>query len=85
MKIEEKLSIIDKAICGNISNVDYLGYELCSQNILKYLRDLIEHIFVLIYFRENEIDKEIYSSNCKEYLEKSIDYVKKSNSLQSCG
>ena len=50
---------IDSVINGNISEKDYLGRGLLSQNILFQLRNLVEDVIVLDYNKKNNLNLSI--------------------------
>ncbi|AQU04683.1 hypothetical protein B1774_04645 [Dehalococcoides mccartyi] len=56
MKIDEQIQIIDKAICRHIDQFNVSGRGAVSQDILKNLRDLVEHIMLKIYAQGKDID-----------------------------
>lgn len=54
--IDSKIKISSDAICRHIGNLDVLGRGAASQDILKNVRDLIEHIMLKIYAYPNDIE-----------------------------
>jgi energy-coupling factor transporter ATP-binding protein EcfA2 len=48
-KIDEQIKISNDAICRHIGNLEVLGRGAASQDILKNLRDFLEHIMFKIY------------------------------------
>jgi energy-coupling factor transporter ATP-binding protein EcfA2 len=48
-KIDEQIRICSDAICRHIDSLDFLGRGAVSQDILKKLRDFVEHIMLKIY------------------------------------
>ena len=56
MRIDEQIKIIDRAICRHIDQFDVSGRGAVSQDILKNLRDLIEHIMLKVYAQGRDID-----------------------------
>lgn len=53
--IDEKILVIDKAICRHIDQFEILGRGAISQDILKILRDFVEHIMLKIYAQGKDI------------------------------
>lgn len=77
--IDDKIRISDSAICRNIKNIKFSSRGAASQDILKKLRDFIEHIMIKFYAEEKHI-KDIddnYENICK-----AIDYVKTRGQLK---
>ena len=56
MRIDEQIQIIDKAICRHIDQFDVSGRGAVSQDILKNLRDFVEHIMLKVYAQGKDID-----------------------------
>jgi energy-coupling factor transporter ATP-binding protein EcfA2 len=56
MRIDEQIQVIDKAICRHINQFEVSGRGAVSQDILKNLRDFLEHIMLKIYAQGNDID-----------------------------
>jgi energy-coupling factor transporter ATP-binding protein EcfA2 len=48
-KIDEQIRICSDAICRHIDSLDFFGRGAVSQDILKKLRDFVEHIMLKIY------------------------------------
>jgi len=69
-EIESKLLIINKNIEKNIEKITEEERGFYSQNILKKLRDFVEHIALLIYSNGNEID------NSYENIKKALSFIK---------
>lgn len=57
-KVDAEISIVNIAICDNLSRVDDLGRGLLSQNILAQLRNLAETIAVKVYTEDTKQDLE---------------------------
>jgi energy-coupling factor transporter ATP-binding protein EcfA2 len=70
LRIDEQIQDIDKAICRHISQAGVSGRGAVSQDILKYLRDFIEHTMLKIYARGRDID------NKWDTIQAAIKYVK---------
>jgi hypothetical protein len=49
LKIDQQILDINKAICRHIAQLDVLGRGAASQDILKNLRDFVEHIMIKVY------------------------------------
>jgi len=56
LRIDDQMQIIDKAICRHIDQFDVSGRGAVSQDILKNLRDFVEHIMLKVYARGVDID-----------------------------
>ncbi|MDR1409263.1 MAG: AAA family ATPase [Oscillospiraceae bacterium] len=54
-RIDEQILNIDNAICRHIDQLDALGRATASQDILKNLRDFVEHIMLKIYAQGKDI------------------------------
>lgn len=70
MKIDEQIRVIDKAICRHIDQFDVSSRGAVSQDILKNLRDLVEHIMLKIYAQGSDIDDNW------DTIQKAVKYVK---------
>ena len=70
MRIDDQIQIIDKAICRCIDESYVSGRGTISQDILKYLRDFVEHIMLKIYAQGADID------NDWDMIQKAVKYVK---------
>ena len=55
LKIDEQIQVIDKAIYRHIDQLDVSGRGAVSQNILKNLRDFVEHIMLKVYAQGGDI------------------------------
>jgi energy-coupling factor transporter ATP-binding protein EcfA2 len=55
-KIDEQICICSDAICRHIDSLDFLGRGAVSQDILKKLRDFVEHIMLKIYAGVQDIE-----------------------------
>lgn len=55
LKIDEKILVIDKAISRHIDHFDVMGRGAIAQDILKNLRDLVEHIILKVYAQGRDI------------------------------
>ena len=73
MGIDEQIKIIDKAICRHIKLVDVSGRGAISQDILKNLRDFVEHIVLKIFAQGSDIDDNW--DNIQRNLNTSIDLL----------
>ncbi len=69
-KIEKEILTINANIEKNIEKITDTERGFYSQNILKKLRDFIEHIALLIYTGENDID------NSYDNIKKALNYIK---------
>lgn len=49
LRIDEQIKVIDKAICRHIDQFELTGRGAISQDILKNLRDFVEHIMLKVY------------------------------------
>ena len=57
LRIDRQILDIDEAICRQIDQFDVsAGRSAVSQDILKYLRDFVEHVMLKIYAKGNDID-----------------------------
>ncbi|MDD2199559.1 MAG: AAA family ATPase [Bacteroidales bacterium] len=74
-EIDNQIQIIDDAICRNIECIDFTGRGAVSQDVLKKLRDLIEHIMLKIAIEEIDIENN-YNS-----IKSAIKFVKKQGHL----
>ncbi len=54
-KIDGQISICNEAICRHIDSLDFFGRGAISQDILKKLRDFVEHIIFKIYASEQPV------------------------------
>lgn len=70
LRIDYQIQVIDKAICRHIDQFEVSGRGAVSQDILKNLRDFVEHIMVKIYSQGRDINPDW------ETIKVSIDYVK---------
>lgn len=70
MKIDKHIEDIDKAICRYIDQFEISGRGVVSQDILKRLRDLVEHIALKIYGQGKEVD------NDWETIKVAMNYIK---------
>lgn len=70
LKIDQQIKIIDKAICRHISHFKVSGRGAASQDILKELRDFVEHIMLKVYAQGGDI-KDDWEIICE-----AIKYVK---------
>lgn len=75
-KINDQILISDEAICRHIDSVDFLGRGAVSQDILKKLRDFVEHIMLKIYAEVVEIEYNY------DNITKAISYVKTKGNLK---
>lgn len=55
MRIDRQILNIDKAICRHIEQLEALGRAAASQDILKKLRDFVEHIMLKVYGQGRDI------------------------------
>ncbi len=69
-EIEKNILTIDQNICENIEIFNKEERGLLSQNILKELRDFVEHISLLTYSDGKEIN------NSYDNIKKAINYIK---------
>ena len=74
-KIDAQLRTSDDAICRHIDSLDFMGRGVVSQDILKKLRDFVEHIMFKIYASSNSVSYD-YSN-----IEVAIEYVKTKGQL----
>jgi energy-coupling factor transporter ATP-binding protein EcfA2 len=56
LRIDDQIQIIDKAICRHIDQFNVSGRGAVSQDILKNLRDFVEHIMLKVYAKGRDID-----------------------------
>ena len=56
LKIDKQILNIDKAICRHIEQLEALGRASASQDILKNLRDFVEHIMLKVYAQGYDIN-----------------------------
>ena len=75
-QVDNQILIDDAAICRHIDSLDFLGRGAISQDILKNLRDFVEHIMLKIYAHPNDIEV-TYPNICN-----AIEYVKKRGGLK---
>ncbi|MDL2219688.1 ATP-dependent RecD-like DNA helicase [Ruminococcaceae bacterium OttesenSCG-928-O06] len=75
-QVDNQILIDDAAICRHIDSLDFLGRGAISQDILKNLRDFVEHIMLKIYAHPNDIEV-TYPNICK-----AIEFVKKRGNLK---
>jgi energy-coupling factor transporter ATP-binding protein EcfA2 len=75
-KIDEQIRISSDAICRHIDSLDFLGRGAVSQDILKKLRDFVEHIMLKIYAGVQNIE---YNYN---NIENAISFVKTKGELK---
>lgn len=69
-EVNDKIYIIDKAICDNIKNAVALGEELLAQNIMAQLRNFVNAIAVRIYS-----DYKPYNPKY-QYLKDAMNYIR---------
>ena len=70
LKIDEQIQVIDKAICRHIDQFDVSGRGAVSQDILKNLRDFVEHIMLKVYAQGGDI------KDGWEVIREAVKYVK---------
>jgi hypothetical protein len=70
LKIDEQILNTDKAICRHIEQLEALGRAAASQDILKNLRDFVEHIMLKVYAQGRDIEDD------RDTLSKAVKYVK---------
>jgi len=70
LKVDEQILNIDKAICRHIGEVDVLGRGAASQDILKNLRDFVEHIMLKVYAQGKDINEDW------DTIQRAVKYVK---------
>ena len=75
-KIDKQIQISNDAIYRHIDSHDFLGRGAISQDILKKLRDFVEHIMLKIYAEKYKIE---YSY---DYIPKAITFVKTKGNLK---
>lgn len=68
--IDKQIQVIDIAICRHIDQFEVSGRGAVSQDILKNLRDFVEHIMIKIYSNGCDIN------NSWETIQKAIKFVK---------
>ena len=68
--IDGQIKVIDKAISRHIDQFEVSGRGAVSQDILKNLRDFVEHIMLKIYSNGCEIN------NSWETIQKAVKFVK---------
>ena len=78
LKIDQQILNIDSAICRNIDKFDAICERgLLSSNILKYLRDFVEHIALKVFAQGNDIE-----DNFKTAIQPAIAYLKTQGKLK---
>lgn len=55
LRIDEQIKVIDKAICRHIDQFDVTNRGAVSQDVLKNLRDFVEHIMLKVYAQGRDI------------------------------
>jgi len=75
-RIDDQISICNEALCRHIDSLDYFGRGAISQDILKKLRDFVEHIIFKIYGTERTT--EYHYDNIKQ----AISFVKTKGQLK---
>jgi len=70
LRIDQQILNIDKAICRHIEQLEVLGRAAASQDILKNLRDFVEHIMLKVYAYGGDI-KDDWDAICE-----AVKYVK---------
>jgi energy-coupling factor transporter ATP-binding protein EcfA2 len=70
MRIDKQIQVIDTAICRHIGQFEASGRGAVSQDILKNLRDFLEHIMLKIFAQGDDIDDNW------ENIQDAIKYVK---------
>ena len=73
LRIDGKIRDIDEAICRHIDQFDVSAVRgAVSQDILKYLRDFVEHVMLKIYAKGDDIDANWKNINSAKKYVKSI-------------
>ena len=75
-QVDNQILIDDAAICRHIDSLGFLERGAISQDILKNLRDFVEHIMLKIYAHPNDIEV-TYPNICK-----AIEFVKQRGGLK---
>jgi len=70
LRIDQQILDIDKAICRHIGQLEALGRAAASQDILKNLRDFVEHIMLKVYAQGCDI------RNDWDTIREAVKYVK---------
>ncbi|MDR3177888.1 MAG: ATP-dependent RecD-like DNA helicase [Campylobacteraceae bacterium] len=76
-KIDKQIQISSNSICRHIDSLDFLNRGAVSQDILKKLRDFVEHIMLKIYCTDIHDVEYNYDNICK-----AIDFVKTKGELK---
>lgn len=78
LKIDQQILDIDSAICRNIEKFDAICERgLLSSNILKYLRDFVEHIALKVFAQGSDIE-----DNFKTKIQPAVAYLKTQGRLK---
>ena len=73
LRIDGQIRDIDEAICRHIDQFDVAaGRGAVSQDILRYLRDFVEHVMLKIYAKGDDIDENWKNINSAKKYVKSI-------------
>jgi energy-coupling factor transporter ATP-binding protein EcfA2 len=75
-KIDEQIRISSDAICRHIDSVEFFDRGMVSQDILKKLRDFVEHIMFKIFLSEQDLEYNY------ENIEKAIRFVQTKGELK---
>lgn len=74
--IDQKLKIIDKTICDNISLLDFTTRGLVSENILSQSRNLVEHVALKIFSIDHEVEDPYKGiKDALEFIKHKNDYI----------
>lgn len=74
LRIDKAITITSKAICSNITKINSSERGLLSQNILSYLRNIIEYVAIKIYSNKTNISDP--DPNDYDIHTKSVNYIK---------
>ena len=74
--IDDKIRIIDGAICRYLDNIDNSTRAVISQDILAHLKNLVEHVMLKYYSPHNDID------DTEENIEKAAGYAQTNGHLK---
>ena len=75
-KINEQIHVSDEAICRHIESLDVLGRGAVSQDILKKLRDFVEHVMFKVYADSTAVDYDY------KHIDNAIKFVKTKGQLK---
>lgn len=74
--LDEKINVIDRAICRYLDNIDNSTRAVISQDILAHLRNLVEHVMLKYYSPNADID------DSEENIEKAAEHAQTNGRLK---